>query len=38
TPAQVPDWNQVFADPALPLMVDIGCGVLSNSIHGGAIA
>ncbi|XP_058743391.1 uncharacterized protein LOC131616152 [Vicia villosa] len=26
TPAQVPDWNQVFADPALPLMVDIGCG------------
>ncbi|XP_061338884.1 uncharacterized protein LOC133285642 isoform X2 [Gastrolobium bilobum] len=25
-PAQVPDWNQVFADPALPLMVDIGCG------------
>ncbi|CAI8608327.1 unnamed protein product [Vicia faba] len=26
TPAQVPDWNQVFADPGLPLMVDIGCG------------
>ncbi|KEH17994.1 putative tRNA (guanine(46)-N(7))-methyltransferase [Medicago truncatula] len=26
SPAQVPDWNQVFADPALPLMVDIGCG------------
>ncbi|KAK2405975.1 tRNA (guanine-N(7)-)-methyltransferase [Trifolium repens] len=26
TPAQVPDWSQVFADPALPLMVDIGCG------------
>ncbi|XP_057450819.1 uncharacterized protein LOC130742737 isoform X2 [Lotus japonicus] len=25
-PAQVPDWNQVFADPSLPLMVDIGCG------------
>ncbi|KAL2318124.1 hypothetical protein Fmac_032000 [Flemingia macrophylla] len=25
-PAQVPDWNQVFADPTLPLMVDIGCG------------
>ncbi|XP_022642139.1 uncharacterized protein LOC106773773 isoform X2 [Vigna radiata var. radiata] len=25
-PAQVPDWNQVFADPMLPLMVDIGCG------------
>jgi tRNA (guanine-N7-)-methyltransferase len=23
TPAQVPDWNQVFAGPALPLMVDI---------------
>ncbi|KAL9303509.1 hypothetical protein ACSQ67_020772 [Phaseolus vulgaris] len=25
-PAEVPDWNQVFADPMLPLMVDIGCG------------
>ncbi|XP_047150787.1 tRNA (guanine-N(7)-)-methyltransferase [Vigna umbellata] len=25
-PAQVPDWNHVFADPMLPLMVDIGCG------------
>ncbi|OIW01076.1 hypothetical protein TanjilG_14259 [Lupinus angustifolius] len=25
-PAQVPDWNMVFADPTLPLMVDIGCG------------
>ncbi|WJX51693.1 fructose-bisphosphatase [Trifolium repens] len=25
THVQVPDWNQVFADPALPLMVDIGC-------------
>ncbi|XP_027334141.1 uncharacterized protein LOC113848919 isoform X1 [Abrus precatorius] len=25
-PAQVPEWNQVFADPTLPLMVDIGCG------------
>ncbi|KAJ7950644.1 tRNA (Guanine-N(7)-)-methyltransferase [Quillaja saponaria] len=25
-PAQVPDWYQVFRDPTLPLMVDIGCG------------
>ncbi|KAH1069316.1 hypothetical protein GYH30_006788 [Glycine max] len=25
-PAQVPDWNHAFADPTLPLMVDIGCG------------
>ncbi|KAF8412901.1 hypothetical protein HHK36_000873 [Tetracentron sinense] len=25
-PAQVPDWNEVFRDSALPLMVDIGTG------------
>ncbi|CAN0920458.1 tRNA (guanine-N(7)-)-methyltransferase [Linum grandiflorum] len=25
-PAPVPDWKQVFRDPTLPLMVDIGCG------------
>ncbi|GKV47578.1 hypothetical protein SLEP1_g54470 [Rubroshorea leprosula] len=25
-PAPVPDWNQVFRDPTLPLMVDIGSG------------
>ncbi|KAI4296959.1 hypothetical protein L6164_036874 [Bauhinia variegata] len=25
-PAQVPEWNHVFRDPTLPLMVDIGCG------------
>ncbi|XP_008232207.1 PREDICTED: tRNA (guanine-N(7)-)-methyltransferase [Prunus mume] len=25
-PVEVPDWNQVFRDPTLPLMVDIGCG------------
>lgn len=28
-PAQVPDWNHAFADPTLPLMVDIGCGNLN---------
>ncbi|XVE90320.1 hypothetical protein DITRI_Ditri20bG0068100 [Diplodiscus trichospermus] len=25
-PAPVPDWNEVFSDPTLPLMVDIGSG------------
>ncbi|XP_059649035.1 uncharacterized protein LOC132294990 [Cornus florida] len=25
-PAKVPDWNEVFKDPTLPLMVDIGSG------------
>lgn len=25
-PVQVPDWNEVFKDPKLPLMVDIGSG------------
>ncbi|CAL1382141.1 unnamed protein product [Linum trigynum] len=25
-PAPVPDWKEVFRDPTLPLMVDIGCG------------
>ncbi|KAI9072198.1 hypothetical protein K1719_045840 [Acacia pycnantha] len=25
-PTQPPDWNQVFRDPTLPLMADIGCG------------
>lgn len=25
-PAEVPNWNAVFKDPTLPLMVDIGCG------------
>ncbi|XP_050385188.1 uncharacterized protein LOC126801772 [Argentina anserina] len=25
-PVEVPDWNQVFKDPTLPLMVDIGSG------------
>ncbi|KAL5770155.1 hypothetical protein ACOSP7_014309 [Xanthoceras sorbifolium] len=25
-PVQVPDWNEVYKDPTLPLMVDIGCG------------
>ncbi|GMN48605.1 hypothetical protein TIFTF001_017773 [Ficus carica] len=25
-PVQVPEWNQVFKDPTLPLMVDIGSG------------
>lgn len=25
-PADVPDWNEVFKDPTLPLMVDIGSG------------
>eukprot|EP00256_Glycine_max_P070411 XP_025985006.1 uncharacterized protein LOC100789050 isoform X2 [Glycine max] len=28
-PAQVPEWNHAFADPTLPLMVDIGCGNLN---------
>ncbi|XP_068635285.1 uncharacterized protein [Aristolochia californica] len=26
SPAEVPNWLQVFKDPTLPLMVDIGCG------------
>ncbi|KAJ0989810.1 hypothetical protein J5N97_008166 [Dioscorea zingiberensis] len=26
TPVKVPEWDQVFSDPSLPLMVDIGCG------------
>eukprot|EP00850_Spirogloea_muscicola_P007603 SM000039S14433 [mRNA] locus=s39:170257:173080:+ [translate_table: standard] len=26
TPVEVPDWSEVFADPTLPLSVDIGCG------------
>ncbi|MBD2082070.1 tRNA (guanosine(46)-N7)-methyltransferase TrmB [Leptolyngbya sp. FACHB-17] len=26
TPTTPPDWNQVFADPSLPLHLDIGCG------------
>ncbi|MEP0915895.1 tRNA (guanosine(46)-N7)-methyltransferase TrmB [Leptolyngbya sp. DQ-M1] len=26
TPTAPPDWNQVFADPSLPLHLDIGCG------------
>ncbi|XP_077234771.1 tRNA (guanine-N-7) methyltransferase [Tasmannia lanceolata] len=26
TPAQVPHWNEVFKDPTLPLMLDIGSG------------
>ncbi|XP_042966449.1 tRNA (guanine-N(7)-)-methyltransferase isoform X2 [Carya illinoinensis] len=25
-PVEVPDWNEVFRDPTLPLMVDIGSG------------
>ncbi|XP_078437933.1 tRNA (guanine-N-7) methyltransferase [Wolffia australiana] len=25
-PAPVPDWKEVFRDPTLPLMIDIGCG------------
>ncbi|XP_021282613.1 uncharacterized protein LOC110415321 isoform X3 [Herrania umbratica] len=25
-PAPIPDWSEVFRDPTLPLMVDIGCG------------
>ncbi|KAI3495603.1 hypothetical protein L1887_37948 [Cichorium endivia] len=25
-PVEVPDWNDVFEDPKLPLVVDIGCG------------
>lgn len=25
-PAEPPDWNVVFKDPLLPLVVDIGCG------------
>ncbi|KNA08566.1 hypothetical protein SOVF_161140 isoform A [Spinacia oleracea] len=25
-PAEVPDWNDVFRDSSLPLIVDIGCG------------
>ncbi|XP_026409419.1 uncharacterized protein LOC113304502 [Papaver somniferum] len=25
-PVEVPDWNQIFPDSTLPLMVDIGCG------------
>ncbi|XP_057515113.1 uncharacterized protein LOC130796753 isoform X1 [Amaranthus tricolor] len=25
-PAKAPDWNDVFKDPSLPLMIDIGCG------------
>jgi hypothetical protein len=27
-PVEVPDWNQVFRDPTLPLMVDIGSGTI----------
>ncbi|KAJ4721400.1 tRNA (Guanine-N(7)-)-methyltransferase [Melia azedarach] len=26
TPVEVPDWNEVYKDPTLPLMVDIGSG------------
>eukprot|EP00850_Spirogloea_muscicola_P008054 SM000042S15321 [mRNA] locus=s42:289108:291954:+ [translate_table: standard] len=26
TPLEVPDWSEVFANPRLPLSVDIGCG------------
>ncbi|CAN6461418.1 unnamed protein product [Victoria cruziana] len=26
TPPEIPNWNDVFEDPKLPLMVDIGCG------------
>ncbi|GAB4839498.1 hypothetical protein Ancab_029022 [Ancistrocladus abbreviatus] len=26
-PVNVPDWNLVFKDPTLPLVVDIGCGM-----------
>ena len=29
-PVQVPDWNQAFRDPTLPLMVDIGSGIIST--------
>ncbi|KAJ8763188.1 hypothetical protein K2173_025573 [Erythroxylum novogranatense] len=25
-PAEIPDWNNIFKDPTLPLMVDIGSG------------
>ena len=25
TPAEAPDWNEVYADPSLPLILDIGC-------------
>ncbi|KAH7658943.1 tRNA (guanine-N-7) methyltransferase Trmb type protein [Dioscorea alata] len=25
-PVKVPEWKQVFSNPSLPLMVDIGCG------------
>ncbi|KAF6158851.1 hypothetical protein GIB67_012494 [Kingdonia uniflora] len=25
-PAEIPDWKQVYSDPSLPLMVDIGTG------------
>lgn len=25
-PTEPPEWNEVFEDPLLPLMVDIGCG------------
>lgn len=30
-PAEVPDWNMVYKDATLPLMVDIGCGNGVNS-------
>ncbi|KAL6124604.1 hypothetical protein ACLB2K_077116 [Fragaria x ananassa] len=32
-PVEVPDWNQVFKDPTLPLMVDIGSGSGRFLIH-----
>ena len=31
-PAEVPDWNEVYKDPTLPLMVDIGCGMPLNFV------
>lgn len=30
-PVEVPDWNMVYKDAKLPLMVDIGCGNGFNS-------
>lgn len=32
-PVELPDWNEVFRDPTLPLMVDIGSGTQRLQIY-----
>lgn len=33
TPVEIPVWKEVFRDPSLPLMVDIGSGMKSFSVR-----